>query len=118
MSRPFFFATLILLTGLAHPAAAQSTATSSQTTVQDIVTFLVTNQGVATSDFDKDRAAADATSQMSSAHSPQAPARPRSASTSSIRNSRRSTATTSETERWSPLPTSSVTKPRRSIPKR
>lgn len=63
MSRPFFFATLILLTGLAHPAAAQSTATSSQTTVQDIVTFLVTNQGVATSDFDKDRAAADATSQ-------------------------------------------------------
>ena len=61
MNRPFFLATLTLLTGLALPAAAQSTAPSSQTTVQDIVTFLVTNQGVATSDFDKDRAAADAT---------------------------------------------------------
>jgi len=61
MNRPFFFATLTLLTGLAIPAAAQSTAPASQTTVQDIVTFLVTNQGVATSDFDKDRAAADAT---------------------------------------------------------
>src|SRR6476469_7743400 len=44
----------------AAPVAAQSTA-PSQTTVQDIVTFLVTNQGGATSDFDKDRAAADAT---------------------------------------------------------
>src|SRR3954452_14109877 len=61
MNRPFFVATFTLLTGLALPAAAQSTAAASQTTVQDIVTFLVTNQGVATSDFDKDRAAADAT---------------------------------------------------------
>src|SRR3954462_1652997 len=61
MNRPFFVATLTLLTGLALPARAQSPAASSQTTVQDIVTFLVTNQGVATSDFDKDRAAAEAT---------------------------------------------------------
>ncbi|HTM05581.1 MAG TPA: hypothetical protein VL173_18860 [Vicinamibacterales bacterium] len=45
----------------ATAAAAQSTTPSNQTTVQDIVTFLVTNQGVVTSDFDKDRAAADAT---------------------------------------------------------
>src|SRR4051812_798651 len=56
-----FFATLTVLLALALPARAQSPAASSQTTVQDIVTFLVTNQGVATSDFDKDRAAAEAT---------------------------------------------------------
>jgi hypothetical protein len=55
------FVTLTVLLALALPARAQSTAASSQTTVQDIVTFLVTNQGVATSDFDKDRAAAEAT---------------------------------------------------------
>src|SRR3954471_21821334 len=56
------FATLIVLLALALPARAQSTSPSTpQTTVQDIVTFLVTNQGVATSDFDKDRAAAEAT---------------------------------------------------------
>ena len=53
--------TLTVLLALAIPAAAQGTSPSSQTTVQDIVTFLVTNQGVATSDFDKDRAAAEAT---------------------------------------------------------
>lgn len=33
----------------------------SATTVQDIIGFLVTNQGVQTNDFDRDRAAADAT---------------------------------------------------------
>lgn len=54
---------LVTLALLCAPAAAraQSTSPSSVTTVQDIVTFLVTNQGVATSDFDKDREAADAT---------------------------------------------------------
>jgi hypothetical protein len=47
---------------VAGAADAQSTApTTTTATVQDIVTFLVTNQGVATSDFDKDRAAAEAT---------------------------------------------------------
>jgi len=56
------FATLIVLLALALPARAQSTSPSTpQATVQDIVRFLVTNQGVATSDFDKDRAAAEAT---------------------------------------------------------
>jgi len=54
------FIALIAMSASAH---AQSTTPSSQATVQDIVTFLVTNQGVATSDFDKDRAAADATRQ-------------------------------------------------------
>src|SRR3954471_20094628 len=56
------FATLIVLLALALPARAQSTSPSTpQATVQDIVRFLVTNQGVVTSDFDKDRAAAEAT---------------------------------------------------------
>jgi hypothetical protein len=55
---------LTILVALIPAAAyAQSTSPTSETTVQDIVTFLVTNQGVATSDFDKDRAAADATRQ-------------------------------------------------------
>jgi hypothetical protein len=49
----------LLLAGGA--AFAQAPAPSTQATVQDIVTFLVTNQGVATSDFDKDKAAAEAT---------------------------------------------------------
>ena len=40
------------------PAHAQNAA---EPAVQDIVRFLVTNQGVQTSDFDKDRAAAEAT---------------------------------------------------------
>src|SRR6476659_3011110 len=61
MNRRFFFATLTLLAGLAVPAAGESTGPSGQTSVLAIVTFRVTNQGVATSDFDKDRAAADAT---------------------------------------------------------
>lgn len=52
---------LLALLAATAPAFAQSTAPSTQATVQDIVTFLVTNQGVATSDFDKDRAAAEAT---------------------------------------------------------
>src|SRR5262245_55309479 len=43
----------------AAPALAQGTSDSR--TVQDIVAFLVTNQGVQTSDFDKDREAAEAT---------------------------------------------------------
>ena len=54
---------VLALLGSAATAHAQSTSPSSQTTVQDIVTFLVTNQGVATSDFDKDREAAEATRQ-------------------------------------------------------
>jgi len=49
-------AALVLGTG----AEAQTTTTTSQT-VQDILGFLVTNQGVQTSDFDKDREAAEAT---------------------------------------------------------
>jgi hypothetical protein len=44
---------------MAVPSFAQST--SGSRTVQDIVAFLVTNQGVQTSDFDKDREAAEAT---------------------------------------------------------
>ena len=47
----------VILMGTA--ASAQSTGTES--TVQGILGFLVTNQGVQTSDFDKDRAAAAAT---------------------------------------------------------
>ena len=42
-------------------AVAQTTAAGSKTTVQDIVEFLVLNQGVQTGDFDKDLAAAEAT---------------------------------------------------------
>src|SRR5689334_10703074 len=61
MRTPLLFATLALIGGIAVPAHAQSASPSSQGTVQDILTFLVTNQGVATSDFDKDRAAAEAT---------------------------------------------------------
>jgi hypothetical protein len=57
---PLIIATLL---ALAPPARAQSTAPTNQKTVQDIVTFLVTNQGVVTNDFDKDRAAAEATRQ-------------------------------------------------------
>src|SRR5215212_9435638 len=56
-------APLVALLALPAAAYAQSTSPSSQATVQDIVTFLVTNQGVATSDFDRDRAAAEATRQ-------------------------------------------------------
>lgn len=42
-------------------AAAQADNTTNAATVKDILNFLVTNQGVQTSDFDKDRAAAEAT---------------------------------------------------------
>ena len=42
-------------------AVAQTTAAGSKTTVQDIVEFLVLNQGVQTGDFDNDLAAAEAT---------------------------------------------------------
>ncbi|MGE0444743.1 MAG: hypothetical protein AB7P99_05900 [Vicinamibacterales bacterium] len=45
---------------VAIPAAARAQDGDSRT-VQDIVDFLVTNQGVQTNDFDRDRAAADAT---------------------------------------------------------
>src|SRR4051794_28875759 len=44
---------LLLLLSLSRPVAAQGT-------VNDVVGFLVTNQAVATGDFQKDRAAADA----------------------------------------------------------
>jgi hypothetical protein len=56
-------ASCALVIAFATTGQAQSTTPTSQTTVQDIVQFLVTNQGVATSDFDKDRAAAEATQQ-------------------------------------------------------
>src|SRR4051812_49253208 len=42
------------------PAYASSQETTGQT-VQDVLGFLVTNQGVQTNDFDKDREAAEAT---------------------------------------------------------
>jgi hypothetical protein len=50
-----------LVARLAGSAADAQTTTTPQPTVQDILGFLVTNQGVQTSDFDKDRAAAEAT---------------------------------------------------------
>ena len=42
-------------------ALAQTTTTATPPTVQEVLAFLVTNQGVQTSDFDKDREAAEAT---------------------------------------------------------
>lgn len=42
-------------------AAAQEDPSGTPQTVQDILAFLVTNQGVPTSDFDRDREAAEAT---------------------------------------------------------
>ena len=54
-------AVLALLLLFPAQALAQSGAAASQPAVQDILRFLVTNQGVQTSAFDKDRAAADAT---------------------------------------------------------
>ncbi|MGH9345665.1 MAG: hypothetical protein ACRD26_00225 [Vicinamibacterales bacterium] len=42
-------------------AAAQEAPAERAATVQDILSFLVTNQGVQTSDFDRDREAAEAT---------------------------------------------------------
>ncbi len=46
----------------ASSAAQQAPPSDTTATVQDILSFLVTNQGVPTSDFDKDREAAAATS--------------------------------------------------------
>ena len=54
-------AVLALLVFLPGQALAQSSAAPPQQAVQDILRFLVTNQGVQTSAFDKDREAADAT---------------------------------------------------------
>jgi hypothetical protein len=51
-------ASALLLAG--RPALAQNT-TANTTTVQDIIQFLVLNQGVQTGDFDKDLQAAEAT---------------------------------------------------------
>jgi hypothetical protein len=45
----------------AAPAAAQTSATTTGVTVQDIIQFLLLNQGVQTGDFDKDLQAAEAT---------------------------------------------------------
>jgi len=52
-------AALAVVLSLPVCASAQSTGTAN--TVQDILSFLVTNQGVQTSDFDRDRTAAEAT---------------------------------------------------------
>ena len=49
-----------LIGSLGVPAQAQTTETSPAT-IDDIVAFLVTNRGVQTGDFDRDRQAADAT---------------------------------------------------------
>src|SRR5687767_453329 len=49
----------LVLTCCAGTASAQDAG--SQRTVQDILTFLVTNQGVPTFNFDRDREAAEAT---------------------------------------------------------
>ncbi len=46
---------------LSLPVCASAQSAGSATTVQDILSFLVTNQGVQTSDFDRDRTAAEAT---------------------------------------------------------
>jgi hypothetical protein len=43
------------------PACVEAQNATNASTVQDILAFLVTNQGVQTSDFDKDREAAEAT---------------------------------------------------------
>lgn len=51
-------ALLLLTSGLATPAAAQQTGAAQQTVV-DIIDFLVTNQGVQTGDFERDRAAGE-----------------------------------------------------------
>ncbi len=59
MTRRWLLAAGLLLAS-SNPAPAQTTGTPQ--TVQDILTFLVTNQGVETSDFDRDQAAAAATS--------------------------------------------------------
>lgn len=48
---------LMVVVSFTAPAVAQTTA--SQQTVTDIIDFLVTNQGVQTGDFERDRAAAE-----------------------------------------------------------
>jgi hypothetical protein len=53
-------AAALLLVARAEPALAQNPA-ATDPTVQDILAFLVTNQGVQTEDFEKDRDAAEAT---------------------------------------------------------
>jgi len=50
---------LLLTFACVAPASAQQT-TAPQLTVRDIIDFLVTNQGVQTGDFERDRAAAEA----------------------------------------------------------
>jgi hypothetical protein len=51
---------MLVAGGMAAPAAAQDAAASL--TVQQVLRFLVTNRGVQTNDFDRDQAAAEATS--------------------------------------------------------
>src|SRR5918992_1420598 len=46
---------------LSLPVCASAQTNGNAATVQDILAFLVTNQGVQTSDFDRDRTAAEAT---------------------------------------------------------
>src|SRR5688500_8469174 len=50
----------LALTLSAAPALAQDAALPRQT-VQDVLSFIVTNKGVVTDDFDRDREAAEAT---------------------------------------------------------
>lgn len=53
----------LIVAALATPAVAQTLDSGSQPTVEGVVRFLATNQAVQTSDFDKDREAASATSE-------------------------------------------------------
>jgi hypothetical protein len=55
------FAALLLLHGSAAYAQTTPPQAGAGLTVQEVLAFLITNQGVQTSDFDKDRAAAEAT---------------------------------------------------------
>jgi hypothetical protein len=50
-----------ILALLAIPSGAVAQTNTTASTVQDILAFLVTNQGVQTNDFDRDQAAAEAT---------------------------------------------------------
>ena len=59
MKHPIAWAAAAVL--LALPLCASAQTTGNAATVQDILSFLVTNQGVQTSDFDRDRTAAEAT---------------------------------------------------------
>jgi hypothetical protein len=60
-SRACSLAIVALLLLVPTHAIAQGASAASPPTVQDVLRFLVTNQGVQTSAFDKDREAADAT---------------------------------------------------------